>query len=148
MFGTAGLVVLYPLAKRVTNWPQAVLGLTFNTGVIMGYTAAQSSQLDYFSMPWLDPACLAFYLSGVSWTLIYDTIYAHQVISSLPYMLLYAVFIIFVINFSATEMTGQGRRYTFRFRINCSEIWGQDKVLVDRLLLLYGHDIDFSWCRE
>ncbi|CAG7727305.1 unnamed protein product [Allacma fusca] len=76
--GSLGLVVLYPLAKRVTNWPQAILGLTFNTGILVGYTATQSSQLGYLAMPWTDPACLAFYLSGLSWTLIYDTIYAHQ----------------------------------------------------------------------
>lgn len=77
-----GLVVLYPLAKRVTNWPQGVLGLTFNTGILMGYTAAvaaRTAELNYLSLPWLDPSCLALYLAGISWTLIYDTIYAHQV---------------------------------------------------------------------
>jgi len=75
-----GLVVLYPLAKRFTNWPQGVLGLTFNTGVLMGYTAAiQYSAAPYFSAPWLDPISLSLYASGICWTLIYDTIYAHQV---------------------------------------------------------------------
>lgn len=74
-----GLVTVYPLAKRVTYWPQAVLGATFNIGVLMGFTAAAKySQLGYLTYPWLEPSCLAMYLAGISWTLIYDTIYAHQ----------------------------------------------------------------------
>ena len=65
-----GLVVLYPLAKRVTGWPQAVLGLTFNWGALLGWSAVQGY------CDW--SVVIPLYLSGVFWTLIYDTIYAHQ----------------------------------------------------------------------
>jgi 4-hydroxybenzoate polyprenyltransferase len=74
------LVTIYPLAKRVTHW-QAVLGSTFNIGVLklMGYTAAlKYNHLGFITFPWMDPSCLSMYLAGISWTLIYDTIYAHQ----------------------------------------------------------------------
>jgi 4-hydroxybenzoate polyprenyltransferase len=63
------LVALYPLAKRVTWWPQAVLGLTFSWGAPMGYAAAAAR---------LDPAALALYAAAFMWILGYDTIYAHQ----------------------------------------------------------------------
>ena len=63
------LVALYPFAKRVTDWPQAVLGLTFNWGALLGW-AAVSGGLDW-------PA-VALYIAGLFWTLGYDTIYAHQ----------------------------------------------------------------------
>ncbi|XP_075854889.1 4-hydroxybenzoate polyprenyltransferase, mitochondrial isoform X1 [Microcebus murinus] len=65
------LVVTYPLMKRITYWPQLALGLTFNWGALLGWSAVRGS---------CDPAvCLPLYFSGVMWTLIYDTIYAHQV---------------------------------------------------------------------
>ena len=64
-----GLVFTYPLAKRVTDWPQAVLGLTFNWGVLMGFAAVTGT------LGW--SAALA-YAAGFFWTLGYDTIYAHQ----------------------------------------------------------------------
>ena len=63
------LVALYPLAKRVTWWPQAALGLTFGWGAPMGYAAAAGR---------LDPAALALYAAAFAWILGYDTIYAHQ----------------------------------------------------------------------
>ncbi|GJQ08870.1 hypothetical protein GpartN1_g661.t1 [Galdieria partita] len=63
------LVTLYPLAKRVTFWPQLVLGLTFNWGALLGWVAVKGS---------LDLPALFLYGAGVAWTLIYDTIYAHQ----------------------------------------------------------------------
>ena len=63
------LVFTYPLAKRVTDWPQAVLGLTFNWGALLGYAAVTGS------LAW--PAALA-YAAGFFWTLGYDTVYAHQ----------------------------------------------------------------------
>lgn len=65
-----GLVVTYPLMKRITGWPQAFLGLTFNWGALLGWAAVHGScQWD---------VVLPLYASGVAWTLIYDTIYAHQ----------------------------------------------------------------------
>ncbi|KAH7660142.1 UbiA prenyltransferase family protein [Dioscorea alata] len=64
------LVFSYPLMKRLTFWPQAYLGLTFNWGALLGWAAIKGN---------LDPAIvLPLYSSGVFWTLVYDTIYAHQ----------------------------------------------------------------------
>lgn len=63
------LVALYPGAKRVTWWPQAMLGITFGWGAPMGYAAATGH---------LDPATLALYAAAFAWILGYDTIYAHQ----------------------------------------------------------------------
>ena len=63
------LVAAYPFMKRITWWPQAWLGLTFNWGVLVGW-AAMTDQLTI-------PAIL-LYIGGVFWTLGYDTIYAHQ----------------------------------------------------------------------
>lgn len=65
-----GLVIIYPLMKRITNWPQLVLGMTFNWGALLGYSAIHGDVL------W--SACLPLYAAGVCWTVIYDTIYAHQ----------------------------------------------------------------------
>lgn len=64
------LVFSYPLMKRITFWPQAYLGLTFNWGALLGWAAIRGS-LDL-------PVVLPLYISGVFWTLVYDTIYAHQ----------------------------------------------------------------------
>jgi 4-hydroxybenzoate polyprenyltransferase len=64
-------VVVYPLMKRVTYWPQLVLGMTFNWGALLGWSAVQGSVM------W--SACIPLYVAGVCWTIIYDTIYAHQV---------------------------------------------------------------------
>ncbi|XP_047446864.1 4-hydroxybenzoate polyprenyltransferase, mitochondrial [Mugil cephalus] len=64
------LVVIYPLMKRITYWPQLVLGLTFNWGALLGWSAVKGF------CDW--SVCLPLYFSGVMWTLIYDTIYAHQ----------------------------------------------------------------------
>jgi 4-hydroxybenzoate polyprenyltransferase len=63
------LVALYPLAKRVTWWPQLMLGFTFGWGAPMGYAAAAGR---------LDGAAAALYLAAIAWILGYDTIYAHQ----------------------------------------------------------------------
>jgi len=68
--GVLVLVVLYPLAKRVTWWPQIVLGLTFGWGAPMGFAAA-SGRL------WGLPGLL-LYGAAILWILGYDTIYAHQ----------------------------------------------------------------------
>jgi 4-hydroxybenzoate polyprenyltransferase len=65
------LVGLYPLMKRLTWWPQAFLGLTFNWGVIMGWAAVTEP-------PRIALPALALYAAGICWTLVYDTIYAHQ----------------------------------------------------------------------
>ncbi len=64
-----GLIVIYPFMKRFTNWPQLVLGMTFNWGALMGWAAITGG------LAW--PAFL-LYGGGIFWTLGYDTIYAHQ----------------------------------------------------------------------
>jgi len=67
--GSLLIVAIYPFMKRITNWPQLVLGLAFNWGALVGWSAIQAS----LSWP---PAMI--YLGGIFWTLAYDTIYAHQ----------------------------------------------------------------------
>ncbi|MFM2045118.1 MAG: 4-hydroxybenzoate polyprenyl transferase [Pseudomonadota bacterium] len=69
--GVASLVLVftYPLMKRVTWWPQAFLGLTFNWGALMGWTAATGG---------IEAPSLLLYAGCILWTLGYDTIYAHQ----------------------------------------------------------------------
>ncbi len=68
--GSLLLVALYPAAKRVTWWPQVVLGFTFGWGAPMGYAAATGH---FCSWP-----SLSLYGAAVLWILGYDTIYAHQ----------------------------------------------------------------------
>jgi 4-hydroxybenzoate polyprenyltransferase len=63
------IVAIYPLMKRVTSWPQAVLGFAFNWGALLGYAAVTGT------LSW---ATVALYLGGVAWTMVYDTIYAMQ----------------------------------------------------------------------
>ncbi|XP_008216589.1 4-hydroxybenzoate polyprenyltransferase, mitochondrial [Nasonia vitripennis] len=65
-----GLVIIYPLMKRITYWPQLILGMTFNWGALLGWSAIQGS------CDW--SVCLPLYTAGICWTILYDTIYAHQ----------------------------------------------------------------------
>jgi 4-hydroxybenzoate polyprenyltransferase len=71
MTGIASLLIVavYPFMKRITYWPQAVLGLAFNWGALVGWTAVTGT---------LAPAALLLYAGGFFWTLAYDTIYACQ----------------------------------------------------------------------
>jgi len=62
-------VCIYPFAKRFTWWPQVFLGIAFNWGALLAWTA-HSGRLEW-------PA-VVLYLAGIAWTLFYDTIYAHQ----------------------------------------------------------------------
>jgi 4-hydroxybenzoate polyprenyltransferase len=68
-FGVVPVVALYPFVKRISHWPQAVLGLTFNWGALIGWAAVLGR---------LDLAPLILYAGAISWTIGYDTIYAHQ----------------------------------------------------------------------
>jgi len=71
MVGAGSLVVVavYPFMKRITYWPQVVLGLAFNWGALLGWAAVQGG---------LSAAAGVLYMAGILWTLGYDTIYAHQ----------------------------------------------------------------------
>lgn len=64
------LVFIYPTTKRFFPYPQMVLGVTFNVGVFIGYAALAPSS----TVAWA--SCLPFFLGGILWTIIYDTIYA------------------------------------------------------------------------
>lgn len=64
-----GIVAIYPFMKRITYWPQIVLGLAFSWGALMGWSAT------FGSLDW--PAIL-LYAGSISWVIAYDTIYAHQ----------------------------------------------------------------------
>jgi 4-hydroxybenzoate polyprenyltransferase len=96
------LVVIYPLCKRFTNWPQLVLGLAFNWGALMGWPAAVVTKPSFFDVmvhsssvsDLLQTAIhiamttsvselglahtLPLYAAGVCWTLVYDTLYGYQ----------------------------------------------------------------------
>ncbi len=63
------IVAIYPFMKRITHWPQFVLGLAFNWGALVGWSATIGS----VSRP-----AVFLYFGGILWTLAYDTIYAHQ----------------------------------------------------------------------
>jgi len=68
-FASMVFVAVYPFMKRVTSWPQAVLGLAFAWGALMGWAAL------FGSLAW--PA-FALYAAAILWTMGYDTIYAIQ----------------------------------------------------------------------
>ncbi len=62
-------VAVYPFMKRFTYWPQVFLGIAFNWGALLGWAAVRGD---------LELPAILMYLGGISWTLAYDTIYAHQ----------------------------------------------------------------------
>jgi 4-hydroxybenzoate polyprenyltransferase len=68
-FASLGVVGIYPFVKRISSWPQAVLGAAFAWGALIGWAAALGS---------LASAPLLLYLGAVFWTIGYDTIYAVQ----------------------------------------------------------------------
>ena len=68
-FASLGVVAIYPFMKRITHWPQIVLGLAFSWGALMGWPAMFGR---------LDWAPLVLYAGSICWVIGYDTIYAHQ----------------------------------------------------------------------
>jgi 4-hydroxybenzoate polyprenyltransferase len=68
--GALVMVAAYPFMKRITYWPQAFLGLTFNLGALFGWVAASGGEIGLAA--WL------LYAAGICWTIGYDSIYAHQ----------------------------------------------------------------------
>ena len=71
MTGIASLIIVavYPFMKRITWWPQVVLGLAFSWGALMGFAGTQER---------IDATALALYAGSIAWVIGYDTIYAHQ----------------------------------------------------------------------
>mgnify|MGYP000745890728 FL=1 len=71
MVGAASLIliIIYPLMKRITYWPQLMLGFTFNWGALLGWAAVTGT---------IELQAALLYIGGIFWTLGYDTIYAHQ----------------------------------------------------------------------
>ena len=69
--GIASLIIvaIYPFMKRITWWPQIVLGLAFSWGALMGFAATFAR---------IDPTALVLYAGSIAWVIGYDTIYAHQ----------------------------------------------------------------------
>ena len=67
--GSMPLAFTYPLMKRFTYWPQLFLGITFNYGLILGWTAIQGE---------INAVAIIFYFGAIFWTLGYDTIYGFQ----------------------------------------------------------------------
>ena len=67
--GSMPLAFTYPLMKRFTYWPQLFLGITFNYGLVLGWTATQNE---------ISVVPVIFYLGAIFWTLGYDTIYGFQ----------------------------------------------------------------------
>ena len=63
------LAFTYPLMKRFTYWPQLFLGITFNYGLVLGWTAIQGE---------INVVSIIFYLGAIFWTLGFDTIYGYQ----------------------------------------------------------------------
>jgi 4-hydroxybenzoate polyprenyltransferase len=64
-----GIVAVYPFMKRITWWPQIVLGLAFSWGALMGFAVMQGR---------IDATALLLYAGSIAWVIGYDTIYAHQ----------------------------------------------------------------------
>jgi 4-hydroxybenzoate polyprenyltransferase len=71
VLGAASLLIVavYPFMKRITHWPQFILGLAFNWGALLGWSATHGA----ISLP-----AILLYAGGIAWTIGYDTIYAHQ----------------------------------------------------------------------
>src|SRR5215218_3982777 len=68
-FASLGVVAIYPFMKRITYWPQIVLGLAFSWGALMGWPAVFAR---------LDAPAYLLYAGAIAWVIGYDTIYAHQ----------------------------------------------------------------------
>ncbi len=93
--GSMPLAFTYPLMKRFTYWPQLFLGITFNYGLILGWTSIHSE----FNL-----APLIFYLGAIFWTLGYDTIYGYQDIKDDE-----------IIGLKSTSIKFKNKPYTFLF---------------------------------
>jgi len=99
--GSMPLAFTYPLMKRVTYWPQLFLGITFNYGLILGWTSIKGQ---------IDLIPLIFYFGAIFWTLGYDTIYGYQDIKDDE-----------IIGLKSTSIKFKKQPYTFLF--SCYSIY-------------------------
>ena len=113
--GSMPFAFSYPLMKRITYWPQLFLGVTFNYGLILGWTAINNQ---------IDLVALMFYFGAIFWTLGYDTIYGFQDIKDDE-----------IIGLKSTSIKFKKKPYTFLF--SCYSIF-----LIN--LFLIGHLMNFN----
>ena len=99
--GSMPLAFTYPLMKRFTYWPQLFLGITFNYGLILGWTSIKGQ---------IDLIPLVFYFGAIFWTLGYDTIYGYQDIKDDE-----------IIGLKSTSIKFKKQPYTFLF--SCYSIY-------------------------
>ena len=119
--GSMPLAFTYPLMKRYTYWPQLFLGITFNYGLILGWTSIDNS---------LSITPIIFYLGAIFWTLGYDTVYGFQDIKddeiiglkstsikfkNNPFIFLYICYSIFFINLVLTGLLIGMSKFYFIF---------------------------------
>ncbi len=113
--GSMPFAFSYPLMKRITYWPQLFLGVTFNYGLILGWTAINNQ---------INLVALMFYFGAIFWTLGYDTIYGFQDIKDDE-----------IIGLKSTSIKFKKKPYTFLF--SCYSIF-----LIN--LFLIGHLMNFN----
>mgnify|MGYP001395774012 CR=1 FL=1 len=106
------LAFTYPLMKRFTYWPQLFLGITFNYGLILGWSSISS---DIVSIP------LIFYFGAIFWTLGYDTIYGFQDIKDDE-----------IIGLKSTSIKFKNDPYTFLYL--CYSIFTLSLIIIGNLL--------------
>ena len=128
--GSMPLAFTYPLMKRFTYWPQLFLGITFNYGLILGWTAIKGQ---------IDVIPIIFYLGAIFWTLGYDTIYGYQDIKddeiiglkstsikfkNNPHKFLIICYSIFLLNLLMTGFLMElNNLYYFAFIVICFQIF-------------------------
>ena len=110
------LAFAYPLMKRFTYWPQLILGITFNYGLILGCTAIKGQ---------IDLVPIIFYLGAIFWTLGYDTIYGYQDIKDDE-----------IIGLKSTSIKFKGKPKNFLF--GCY-------ILVSILFIVGGYAMKFNY---
>jgi len=121
--GSMPLAFTYPLMKRFTYWPQLFLGITFNYGLILGWTAVEGG---------INLIPILFYLGAIFWTLGYDTIYGYQDIKDdeiiglkstsikfkkKPYTFVFSCYLIYLLILLTTGYLMNLNKYSFIFFI-------------------------------
>ena len=113
--GSMPLAFTYPLMKRFTYWPQLFLGVTFNYGLLLGWTAIRGE---------IDIIPILFYFGAIFWTLGYDTIYGYQDIKDDE-----------IIGLKSTSIKFKGNEKSFLFLCY---------ILLLTLFLFGGHTMKFN----